>query len=105
MVAAVKEKTSNDATETRIGLKMKHRRLLKGLTLKALADLAGCSEPILSRIENGNGNPSINTIHRIALSLGIPLSGLSQEENEGDNVVLRQGYRPTVEGGERRWRH
>lgn len=98
MVAAVKKKTANDATETtRIGLKMKHRRLLKGLTLKALADLAGCSESMLSRIENGNANPSINTIHRVALALGIPVSGLFQDDNEGDNVVLRQGFRPTVE--------
>jgi transcriptional regulator with XRE-family HTH domain len=97
MVAAAKKKAVSEVAETRIGLKMKHQRLLKGLTLKALAELASCSESMLSRIENGNANPSINTIHRVALALGMPVSGLFQEENEGDQVVLRQGYRPTVE--------
>src|ERR1700756_5812701 len=97
MVAAAKRKAAGETAEIRIGLKMRHQRLLKGLTLKALADLAGCSESMLSRIENGNANPSINTIHRVALALGIPVSGLFQDDNEGDHVVLRQGYRPTVE--------
>jgi transcriptional regulator with XRE-family HTH domain len=97
MVAVAKKKAASETPETRIGLKMKHRRLLKGLTLKALADLAGCSESMLSRIENGNANPSINTMHRVALALGMPVSGLFQDENEGDNVVLRQGFRPTIE--------
>ncbi|MCA1453588.1 helix-turn-helix transcriptional regulator [Bradyrhizobium sp. BRP22] len=82
-------------------MKMKHRRLLKGLTLKALAELAGCSESMLSRVENGTANPSINTMHRIALALGIPVSGLFQDDEEGaDNVVLRRGRRPTIETGE-----
>jgi transcriptional regulator with XRE-family HTH domain len=101
MGAVAKKKVTVDNPEIRLGLKMKHRRLLKGLTLKALAELAGCSESMLSRIENGTANPSINTMHRIALALGIPVSGLFQDDEEGaDNVVLRRGQRPTIETGE-----
>lgn len=101
MGAVAKKKVTVDNPEIRLGLKMKHRRLLKGLTLKALAELAGCSESMLSRIENGTANPSINTMHRIALGLGIPVSGLFQDDEEGaDNVVLRRGQRPTIETGE-----
>ncbi|WP_245476486.1 cupin domain-containing protein [Bradyrhizobium sp. Leo170] len=101
MGAVAKKKVTVDNPEIRVGMKMKHRRLLKGLTLKALAELAGCSESMLSRIENGTANPSINTMHRIALALGIPVSGLFQDDEEGaDNVVLRRGQRPTIETGE-----
>jgi transcriptional regulator with XRE-family HTH domain len=97
MVAAVKKKGPVvDSPEIRVGLKMKHTRLLKGLTLKQLAELAGCSESLLSRIENGNANPSIKMMHRVALALGMPVSGLFQENVDSSDVVMRHGERPTV---------
>ncbi|WP_024511863.1 cupin domain-containing protein [Bradyrhizobium sp. ARR65] len=97
MGAVAKKRVPLDNPETRIGLKMKHRRLLKGLTLKGLAELAGCSESLLSRVGNGNANPSIKTMHRVALALGMPVSGLFQETDADDDVVLRWGGRPTIE--------
>jgi transcriptional regulator with XRE-family HTH domain len=97
MVAATRKKEPVvDTPEIRVGLKMKHTRLLKGLTLKQLAELAGCSESLLSRIENGNANPSIKMMHRVALALGMPVSGLFQENVDPSDVVMRQGERPTV---------
>ena len=97
MVAAAKKKGPVvDNPEIRVGLKMKHTRLLKGLTLKQLAELAGCSESLLSRIENGNANPSIKMMHRVALALGMPVSGLFQENVDSSDVVMRHGERPTV---------
>jgi transcriptional regulator with XRE-family HTH domain len=97
MVAAAKKKGPVvDSHEIRVGLKMKHTRLLKGLTLKQLAELAGCSESLLSRIENGNANPSIKMMHRVARALDMPVSGLFQENVQPSNVVMRHGERPTV---------
>src|ERR1700738_4827582 len=96
MVAAKKKGPVVDIPEIRVGIKMKHTRLLKGLTLKQLAELAGCSESVLSRIENGNANPSIKMMHRVALALGMPVSGLFQENLDSSDVVMRQGERPTV---------
>jgi transcriptional regulator with XRE-family HTH domain len=101
MKAAVKKKAKVVQTsEGRIGLKMKHMRLLKGLTLKELAGLAHCSESMLSRIENGSANPSIKTMHRVALALNVPVSGLFQGTDDDDHIVLRQGERPTVQAGQ-----
>jgi transcriptional regulator with XRE-family HTH domain len=101
MRAVAKKKAVSESSESRVGLKMKHRRLLRGLTLKVLAEQAGCSESMLSRIENGTANPSINTLHRIAVALGVPVSGLFQDDEDGThNVVLRRGERPTIETGE-----
>jgi transcriptional regulator with XRE-family HTH domain len=99
--AAPGKKPANaQATENRVGLKMKHARLLRGLTLKKLADLAACSESLLSRVENGSANPSIKTMHRVALALDVPVSGLFQgSDDDDDNVVLRDGERPVVEAG------
>jgi transcriptional regulator with XRE-family HTH domain len=96
MVAAVRKKGPVEVPEIRVGVKMKHTRLLKGFTLKQLAGLAGCSESVLSRIENGNANPSIKMMHRVALALGMPVSGLFQENGDPSGVVMRQGERPMV---------
>jgi transcriptional regulator with XRE-family HTH domain len=83
--------------EVRIGPKMRHTRLLKGLTLRQLADAAGCSESLLSKIENGRANPSLKMIHRVASALGMPVAGLFQQEGDPESVVLRHGERPVVE--------
>ena len=42
----------------------------KNLTQKDLSRLAGIAQGDLSRIENGNANPSIATLNRIAKALG-----------------------------------
>jgi transcriptional regulator with XRE-family HTH domain len=81
----------------RIGPKIKHTRLLKGLTLRDLGDAAGCSESLLSKIENGRANPSLKMIHRVASALGTPVAGLFQHGGDPDDVVLRRGKRPVVE--------
>ena len=83
--------------EVRVGPKMRHTRLLKGLTLKQLADAAGCSESLLSKIENGRANPSLKMIHRVATALGMPVAGLFQAEGDDpESVVLREGDRPVI---------
>jgi transcriptional regulator with XRE-family HTH domain len=82
--------------EVRIGPRMKHTRLLKGLTLKQLADAAGCSESLLSKIENGRANPSLRMIHRVASALGMPVAGLFRQGGDPDSVVLHEGDRPVI---------
>ncbi|AKU90098.1 helix-turn-helix domain-containing protein [Vulgatibacter incomptus] len=43
-----------------------------GLTQAELANRAGVSNEFLSRIENGTGIPSLETIGRLAAALGLP---------------------------------
>lgn len=45
-------------------------RLEEGLSQKELAERCGMKPANLSRLENGNGNPSIATLARIAAGLG-----------------------------------
>ena len=41
-----------------------------GLTQKELAERTGLQQANISRIENGNGNPSVATLNRIAQGMG-----------------------------------
>ena len=81
----------------RIGATLKHTRLLKGMTLKRLAEIAECSESLLSKIENGRANPSLKMVHRLAAALGIPVAGLFRQHNDEDDIILRDGQRPIIE--------
>lgn len=42
----------------------------KGLTQKQLSELTGIPQADISRLENGDGNPSLKTLQRIAGGLG-----------------------------------
>ena len=48
-------------------------RKAEGLTQKDLALRSGINQADISRLENGNGNPSIKTLERIAKGLGLSL--------------------------------
>ena len=43
------------------------------ITQKELAEKTGIAQADISRIENGNGNPSIRTLHRLANGMGMAL--------------------------------
>jgi transcriptional regulator with XRE-family HTH domain len=85
------------AAEGRVGTKIRHTRLLNALTMKQVADAAGCSESVLSKIENGRANPSLKMIHRIAAALGVTVGRLFAQEDDAEHIVARAGKRPMLE--------
>ncbi|HOP40868.1 MAG TPA: XRE family transcriptional regulator [Geobacteraceae bacterium] len=77
-----------------IGTKLKKIRQGKKLTLKEVAEKAGCSIALLSQIENNNISPPIATLSRLAKVLDFKLSTLF--EHEDDEVrfeVVRKGHK------------
>lgn len=54
-----------------VGEKIREKRLEKGLTQKALGELAGIAEPTIRRYETGKLNPKMETIKKIADGLKI----------------------------------
>ena len=48
-------------------------RTKKNISQKQLAQLTGINQADISRIENGNANPSIRTLQRLAKGLGMKL--------------------------------
>lgn len=63
----------------RPGPRLKHARLVKGYTLRQLADIVGCSESMISKLENGKLAPSISMLHRLATALGTSIAELFLE--------------------------
>jgi y4mF family transcriptional regulator len=54
-----------------IGETIKERRDVLRLQQKDLAELAGVSLRTIVQIENGSGNPSLETLNKLALVLGM----------------------------------
>lgn len=79
-----------------LGRRLKHARLIQGLTLKTLADAAGCSESMLSKVERGHASPSLATLHRLAKVLETNIAKLTSNEETAPSPVLRSGERPLI---------
>ena len=65
-------KREYDALEPEFQLvrEMIRARREAGLTQKELAERTGIQQSNISRIENGNGNPSLSTLNKLAQGLG-----------------------------------
>lgn len=48
----------------------------RGLTLKAFSEISGISQPNLSNYINGNISPTLDTLDKIAKSLGLEVQDL-----------------------------
>lgn len=59
-----------------LGQHLQQIRHQQGLSLSQLADKAGMAKSNLSRLEQGNGNPTLDTIWRLAVQLKMPFSEL-----------------------------
>lgn len=83
------------APNLHIGTKLKHSRKVNGFTLKKVAKEVGCSESLLSKIENNKASPSFATLHKLSAVLGINVSALFSQ-GSGENVVSHAGERPVI---------
>lgn len=54
-------------------LAMINARKTMGMTQKVLSQKSGIAQGDISKIENGNGNPSLRTIQRLADAMGMVL--------------------------------
>ncbi|OWV82276.1 transcriptional regulator [Rhizobium sp. R634] len=80
----------------RLGARLKLTRQTRGLTLKALALAADCSESLLSKIENGKASPSLPMLHRLVQALDSNIGWMFEETDADEGVVFRAGTRPLI---------
>jgi XRE family transcriptional regulator, regulator of sulfur utilization len=59
-----------------LGRHLQSLRLASGLSLSQLATEAGIAKSNLSRLEQGQGNPTLDTIWRLAIRLNVPFGNL-----------------------------
>ena len=89
-------KPADDAPAARLGVRMKLARQFRGMTLKAVADAAGCSESLLSKIENGKASPSLPMLHRVVQVLETNIGWMFEEVDGEEGIVFRAGARPLI---------
>jgi len=87
-----------DAGDPRIGTRLKHARLTKGLSLKQVGAAAGCSESFVSKVEHDHVRPSLAMLHRLVRVLEINVAALFDETQHDDSpvVILGPEARPVI---------
>lgn len=79
--------------DVNIGEKIYEYRNKKNLSIKELSEIVGVTSSLLSQIERGLSNPSINTLKMISKGLDIPLYNFFKEDKCSDNLVIRKENR------------
>ena len=76
-----------------VGIELKKHRLTQHLTIQDVSELSGISRGMLSRIENGQATPSLDTLFRLSKTLGISMSNLFKDFDapEGDANFVPKG--------------
>ncbi|MGD9942989.1 MAG: cupin domain-containing protein [Burkholderiaceae bacterium] len=96
MRADTRAATVDDEHPQYVGRNLRHARLVAGLTLRDLADQVGCSESLLSKIENERAVPSLQMLHRIVKRLDTSIGFLFTNPASQTRIVMRQGERPEI---------
>ncbi|GII91595.1 helix-turn-helix domain-containing protein [Sinosporangium siamense] len=73
----------------RLGAIIATERASRGFSIEELAGRAGISNGLLSQLERGIGNPSIDTLSNIARALGLSIGSffLGTNDDDADGVV------------------
>ncbi|MCC5958734.1 MAG: helix-turn-helix transcriptional regulator [Rhodobacteraceae bacterium] len=85
------------------GKRLRHARLLKGYTLKQLADIVKCSESMLSKLENSRLSPSLAMLGRISAAVDVPVPDLLIQDDgysPVDGVTLFPSSRFEIQPGD-----
>ena len=83
-----------------LGVRLKHARIVAGLTMTQVAQKSQCSESLISKIETGQASPSLAMLHRIAVTLDTNIATLTTEEAPREGTIRLSGERPVFKVGE-----
>jgi transcriptional regulator with XRE-family HTH domain len=81
-----------------IAVNLHRLRTARRLSLAALAARADVAKATLANLEQGRGNPTIETLWSLALALGVAFSDLLDDQRETTTVVVRAQQGPRVRG-------
>ena len=80
--------------ELQVGARLRHARLLEGITIRELSERVGCAESMISKIENSKVAPSLTMLQRLVMALGRDLSSFFGADISSPGIVQKQGERP-----------
>jgi transcriptional regulator with XRE-family HTH domain len=104
-VIAHPNEAHSDPNVQNIGTRVRDLRVARAMTIRDLSKLSGVSQGLISQIERNAANPSVKTLMKIRLALGVPLTSLFDGDRESDiardpSYVLRLEQRPMFEYAE-----
>ena len=99
LIAATKPHDVVVKPPSMLGVRLKHARLVSGLTMTQVAQKSQCSESLISKIESGQASPSLAMLHRIAVTLDTNIATLTTEEAPRDGPVMLNKERPVINAG------
>jgi transcriptional regulator with XRE-family HTH domain len=79
-----------------LGLRLRMARRNKSWTIKQLAEASGCSESLLSKIENGKNLPSLPLLHKLVRVLETNVGWLFGDAPPEREIIYRSGQRPFI---------
>jgi transcriptional regulator with XRE-family HTH domain len=91
---------TDDRSSAPLGQRIRELRSVRGLTLTALADESGMSTGLISQVERGLSDPSLETLRRIAKVLDVPIFSLFQQDRGAAAQVVRKASRVQVRSPE-----
>ena len=82
-----------------IGKRLREARIRQGLVIDDVASASGLSRAYISQVETGKASPSIQTVQKLAATLGVSVSSLFVDDHAGCTVI-REAERLHVHFGE-----
>jgi transcriptional regulator with XRE-family HTH domain len=80
-----------------IGQRIRDLRVSRGITLTALAEASHLSTGLISQVERGLSDPSLETLRKVSSVLDVPLFSLFQDDSDEQVAVVRCGQRMLVQ--------
>jgi transcriptional regulator with XRE-family HTH domain len=94
VASATANKPRGPGVDLQIGARLKHARLLAGIRMRELAAKVGCTEGMISKIENARVVPSLPMLQRLVQALGRDLPSFFGSDPDTPGVVMRARQRP-----------
>jgi transcriptional regulator with XRE-family HTH domain len=83
-----------------LGRLVRSIRVSHGMSIEALAKVAGVSAGGISQIERGAGNPAFTTLVKMAYGMGVPVGSFLRTDQEEVGLVVRKDRRKRLQPGE-----
>lgn len=79
-----------------LGKKILESRKIKGMNIREFSKLTDLSTSLLSQIERGLANPSLNSLRSIAEALDIPLFTLFVNDIDHESLIMKKKDRKKI---------
>lgn len=85
------EQQPGDRARDAVAANLRRHRLRRGLSLRELAEVSGSSKGLLSQIERGVANPTLDVLGRLAAALDLTVADLIRSHLAEPEVIRSDG--------------